>query len=379
MGAIASIMDFRAAARANIPSLLFDYIDGGSYAEQTLRANVADLSALRLRQRVMQDVSKLSTETELLGQKFSMPVGLGPVGFSGMYAHRGEVQAARAAHAAGIPFTLSTLSICDVEEVSRKSGQPIWYQFYMIKDRAFMRDLLQKVQGCGTPVLVFTVDLPVAGARYRDLRQGISAPPTIPTQLSRMWQGISHPHWLWDVQMTGGPLIFGNIAAAVKSRALGDFAAWVGNNFDASITWKDIAWIRENWNGPIVLKGVLDPEDAKQAVAAGVDGIVVSNHGGRQLDGALSTISALPPIVDAVQGDLPILFDGGIRSGLDVLRALASGAQACLLGRAWAYALAAKGQAGVTQMLSILRAELHVAMALTGCADVRKASRELLA
>jgi L-lactate dehydrogenase (cytochrome) len=197
--------------------------------------------------------------------------------------------------------------------------------------------------------------------------------------LSRVWQGISHPGWLWDVHLTGGPHTFGNIAAAVKSRALGDFAAWVGANFDASITWKDIAWIRENWDGPIVLKGVLDPEDAKEAVAAGADGIVVSNHGGRQLDGALSTISALPPIVDAVQGDLPILFDGGIRSGLDVLRALASGAQACLLGRAWAYALAAKGEAGVTQMLSILRAELHVAMALTGCTDVRKASRDLLA
>ncbi|MES1202662.1 MAG: L-lactate dehydrogenase [Pseudomonadota bacterium] len=378
MVAIANVMDFREAARRKLPRLLFDYIDGGSYDEVTLRRNVADMSAIGLRQRVMRDVSSLALETELFGQKMSMPVGLGPVGFSGMYAHRGEVQAARAAHAAGVPFCLSTLSICDVEEVSRDSRQPIWFQFYMIKDRGFMRALLEKVQACGTPVLVFTVDLPVTGSRYRDMRGGISAPPTLPVLLSRYWQGISHPSWLWNVQFTGGPHIFGNVAPAVKSRTIGAFAAWVAANFDASLTWKHIDWIRENWKGPIVLKGVLDPDDAKQAVAAGVDGIVVSNHGGRQLDGARSSISALPGIVDAVQGDLPILFDGGVRSGLDVLRALATGAQACLLGRAWAYSLAANGQAGVAQMLSIIRAELQVAMALTGCTDVRKAGRDLL-
>lgn len=378
MRAIANVMDFREAARRRLPRLLFDYIDGGSYDEVTLRRNSADLSAIELRQRVMRDVSSLSLETELFGRTLSMPVGLGPVGFSGMFAHRGEVQAARASHAAGVPFCLSTLSICDIEEVTQKSRHPVWYQLYMIKDRGFMRALLQKVQACGAPVLVFTVDLPVAGSRYRDMRGGISAQPSAAMALSRAWQGVTHPHWLWNVQLTGGPLIFGNVAAAVKSRKLGAFASWIAANFDASLTWKDIAWVRENWNGPIVLKGVLDPEDAKQAVTEGVDGVVVSNHGGRQLDGASSTIQALPRVADAVQGDMPILFDGGVRSGLDVLRALAAGARACLLGRAWAYALAAGGEAGVAQMLAIIRAELEVAMALTGCTDVRKAGRDLL-
>lgn len=379
MGSIASVMDFREAARRNLPRLLFDYIDGGSYDEITLRRNISDLAAIHLRQRVMRDVSTLQLSTEIFGQSFSMPVGLGPVGFSGMYAHRGEVQAARAAHAAGVPFCLSTLSICDVTEVAEKSGKPIWFQLYMIKDRGFMRELLARVRDAGTRVIAFTVDLPVAGARYRDLRTGISAPASVANHIARVWQGVSHPRWLWDVQITGQPLVFGNVASAVKSKALGQFAAWIGANFDATLTWKDIGWIRENWNGPIVLKGVLDPEDAREALAAGVDGLVVSNHGGRQLDGARSSIAALPGVVDAVDGRMPVLLDGGIRSGLDVLRALASGASACLLGRAWAYALAANGEAGVAKMLSIVRAELQVAMALTGCTDVRKASRDLLA
>lgn len=377
MGVIANIGDFREAARRRLPRLLFDYIDGAAYGEVTLRRNVEDFASLSLRQRVMCDVSNRSMETEWFGQRQTLPVGLGPVGFSGMFARRGEVQAARAAKEAGVPFCLSTVSICGVEEVVRGVGAPIWYQFYMIRDRPVMTDLLARVQALACPVLVFTVDLPVAGARYREARSGVR--PGLASALERAWQGITHPEWLWDVQINGRPHTFGNLAAAVKdARGVGQFRAWVERNFDPSLTWKDVAWIRERWNGKLVIKGILDPEDAREAVKAGADGIIVSNHGGRQLDGVSSTAKALPGIVDAVAGDATVLVDGGIRSGLDVLRALALGAQGCLLGRAWAYALAAKGQAGVTQMLGIIKAELSVAMALTGCTDVRKASRALL-
>jgi L-lactate dehydrogenase (cytochrome) len=379
MGVIASIGDFREAARRRLPRLLFDYVDGGAYGEVTLRRNVEDFASLPLRQRVMCDVSNRSMETEWFGQRQALPVGLGPVGFSGMFARRGEVQAARAAKQAGVPFCLSTVSICGVDEVVHGVGAPIWYQLYMIRDRAFMADLLARVKALGCPVLVFTVDLPVTGARYREIHSGMSAEPGLATTLNRAWQGITHPAWLWDVQINGRPLIFGNLASAVKdAKGAGQFRSWVESNFDPSLTWKDIAWIRERWDGKFVIKGILDPEDAHEAVQAGADGIVVSNHGGRQLDGVSSTAKALPGIVDAVAGRATVLVDGGIRSGLDVLRALALGADGCLLGRAWAYALAAKGQAGVTQMLAILKAELSTAMALTGCSDVRKASRALL-
>jgi L-lactate dehydrogenase (cytochrome) len=378
--AIANVADFREAARKRLPRLLFDYIDGGSYGEVTLRRNVADLEALALRQRVMKDVSKLSMKTEWFGQSLPMPIGLGPVGFSGMYARRGEVQAARAAHKAGVPFCLSTVGICSIEEVTQKSQKPIWYQLYMIKDRGFMAELIQRVKACACPVLVFTVDLPLPGARYRDVHSGMSAPPGLRNAVNRAWQGLTHPDWLWDVQLNGGPHTFGNVAAAVKgARGVGQFAQWVQQNFDASVTWKDVAWVRERWDGPIVIKGVLDAEDARAALSVGADGIVVSNHGGRQLDGVSSSIEALPAVVAAVEGRAPVLMDGGVRSGLDVLRALALGAQGCLLGRAWAFALAARGERGVSRMLSIMRAELAVAMSLTGCTDVRQAGRELLA
>lgn len=377
---VASVCDFRDLARRRLPRMFFEYLDGGSYDEVTLRRNVADMQAVALRQRVMRDVSRISPSTTLFGQTYTMPVGLGPVGFAGMFARRGEAQAARAAAQAGVPFCLSTLGICGVEEVAAASTAPIWFQLYMIKDRGVMSELLARAAQARCAALVFTLDLPVAGARYRDYRAGMSAPPGLGAQTRRAWQGLTHPLWLWDVMARGKPHDFGNLAGSVKdAKGFGQLAAWVAANFDPTLTWADIAWVRKHWSGPIIVKGILDAEDARLALEAGVDGLVVSNHGGRQLDGALSSIAALPRIAETVDGRATVLMDGGVRSGLDVLRALASGAQGCLLGRAWAYALAAHGEAGVARALEIIRAELLVAMALTGCADVRNANRELLA
>jgi L-lactate dehydrogenase (cytochrome) len=373
-----NVADYREAARRRLPRVLFDYIDGGSYAEDTLAANVADIQSLKLRQRVLQDVSKLSTETEVFGQKLTMPVVLSPVGLSGMYARRGEAQAAKAAKAAGVPFTLSTVGVCTAKEVAEAAAPP-WFQLYMTRDRGFMAETLASVAEAGCPVLVFTVDLAVPGTRYRDQRNGMVA--TTPAQrVSQAMDGILHPAWLWDVHLNGRPHTLGTVASASKDlKRLVEFWSWIGRNFDASITWNDIAWVREHWKGPIVIKGVLDVADARQAAAIEVDGIVVSNHGGRQLDGANSSIRALPPIAQAVGDRLTVLMDGGVRSGLDVLKALSCGARAVLIGRAWAWALGARGEAGVTHMLQILRQELRVAMALTGCVDVRNASGDLLA
>jgi L-lactate dehydrogenase (cytochrome) len=373
-----SVGDYREAARRRLPRVLFDYIDGGSYAEQTLAANVAEIQALKLRQRVLKDVSKLSTETTLFGQTLSMPVVLSPVGLAGMYARRGEAQAARAARAAGVPFTLSTVGVCAAAEVAA-AAQPPWFQLYMVRDRGFMADVLARTAALGCPVLVFTVDLAVPGTRYRDQRNGMLA-NTAGQRLGQMLDGLAHPAWLWDVQLRGRPHTLGTVAeAATDLRRLVEFMTWIGRNFDQSVTWDDIAWVREHWKGPIVIKGVLDVADARQAADLGVDGIVVSNHGGRQLDGALASIRALPAIAQSVGDRTSVLMDGGVRSGLDVLKALASGARACLIGRAWAYALGAAGEAGVAHMLQILRQELRVAMALTGCTDVNSASAELLA
>ncbi|HXQ47415.1 MAG TPA: L-lactate dehydrogenase [Caulobacteraceae bacterium] len=373
----ADVADYREAARRKLPHVLFEYVDGAAYAEQTLRANTADFQALKLRQRVLRDVSNLSLKTEILGIELTMPLLLGPIGMAGMYARRGECQAAAAAKAAGIPFCLSSLTICDVDEVAKV--EPPWFQLYMLKDRGFMTEYIARAAAAKCPVMLFTVDLPVPGTRYRDVRTGLSGPPQAFQPLLRAWDGITHPGWLWDVQINGGPHSFGNIAAAVpEARGLGDFWGWIGRNFDASITWADIDWIRQQWKGPFVLKGILDPEDAREAKRIGVDGIVVSNHGGRQLDGASSTIAALPAIAEAVDGGMPVLLDGGVRSGLDVVKALASGADACLIGRAWAWALGAAGEKGVAHVISVIRSEMLTALALTGCPDVRDAGRELL-
>lgn len=374
----ASVSDFRELARRRLPNIFFEYIDGGSYAEATLRRNVTDMEALALRQRVMRDMSQLDMSVETLGQTMAMPVGLAPVGMAGMYARRGEAQAARAAAAAGVPFCLSTVGVCSVEEVAATGVAP-WFQLYMLKDRGYMRALIERAKALACPVLVFTVDLPVPGARYRDVRSGFTGSSGLKGALDTAWDGATHLDWMWDVWANGRPHTLGSVAGAVtESRRVTDFLSWIARNFDRTVTWADLDWVREVWDGPIVIKGVLDPQDARDAVTAGAQGLIVSNHGGRQLDGVRSSISALPAIADAVGDDLEVYMDGGIRSGLDVLKALASGAKACFVGRPWAYALGAGGQPQVTAMLNLLRSELAVAMILTGCTSVRSAGRTLL-
>jgi len=375
----ASVSDFRELARRRLPNIFFEYIDGGSYAEVTLGRNVADLEAIALRQRVMRDMRALDMSVETLGQALAMPVGLAPVGMAGMYARRGEVQAARAAAAAGAPFCLSTVSVCSVEEVAR-GARPPWFQLYMLKDRGYMTELLGRAKAAGCPVLVFTVDLPVPGSRYRDIRSGFTGASGVAGAARQALDGLAHPEWMWDVWANGRPHSLGNVegALAQKGRRVTDFLGWVARNFDRSVTWADLDWVRQTWDGPIVVKGVLDVEDAREAVRCGAQGVVVSNHGGRQLDGVKSSVAALPRIADAVGGELEVFMDGGVRSGLDVLKAAALGAKACFVGRAWAWSLGAGGEAGVAQMLSILRSELAVAMILTGCRTMKDAGRELL-
>lgn len=374
---VSSTTDFREAARRKLPRFLFDYIDGGAYAERTLQRNVADLADIALRQRVLKDVSAGDPSTTLFGVKQALPVALAPVGLTGMYARRGECQAARAAARKGVPFCLSTVSVCDVDEVSKASSAPIWFQLYVLRDRAFMRDLLVRAREAGATALVFTVDMPVPGARYRDAHSGMSGPNAA---ARRIVQAMFKPSWAWDVGVMGRPHTLGNVAPVLgENSGLEDFMGWLGANFDPSIQWKDLEWIRDLWKGPLIIKGVLDPEDAKAAADIGADGVVVSNHGGRQLDGVLSSARALPAIAEAVGDRLTVLADSGVRSGLDVVRMLALGAKGVLLGRAFVYALAARGEAGVTQLLDLIEKEMRVAMALTGVRDVASIDRSILA
>lgn len=361
---IASPADFRAAARQRLPRFLFDYVDGGSFAEDTMRRNVADLAAVGLRQRALCDVADIDLTTALFGRDQALPLVLGPVGIAGLYRRRGEVQAARAAAAAGVPFCLSTVSLCSLAEVALAVPSPLWFQLYVIKDRAFMRDLIATAKAQGMQVLVFTVDMPVPGARYRDAHSGMSG-RNVPVR--RVLQAMGKPCWAWDVGVRGRPHGLGNLAPVLgRASGLTDYIGWLGRNFDPSITWADLAWIRAAWDGPLVIKGILDPDDARAAVDVGADGIVVSNHGGRQLDSASSTARALPAIARAVGDRTTVLVDGGVRSGLDVVKMLALGADGVLLGRAWIYALAARGEAGVAELLALIAAEMRVAMTLTG-------------
>jgi L-lactate dehydrogenase (cytochrome) len=362
-----SVDDFRSLARRRLPRFLFDYIDGGAFREVTLDRNLADLADLSLRQKVLRDVSAVDLSTTLLGEKLDMPVVLGPVGLAGLAARRGEVQALRAATAAGVPFCLSTVSACSLAEVQAGATQAFWFQLYMMRDRGFMRDLLAQASEAGCSTLVFTVDMPVPGTRYRDRRSGLAGSAGLSGDLRRFWQAAMRPAWALDVGLLGRPHGLGNVAPLLgRGTGLEDFFAWMRDNFDPSVTWKDLDWVRSQWQGPIVIKGVLDVDDARAVAAMGAEGLVVSNHGGRQLDGAPSPVRALPDIVQAVGDRLTILADGGVRSGLDVIKLMALGAKGVLLGRAWAFALGAQGEAGVARMLALFADEMRVAMALVG-------------
>ena len=375
---ISSTLDFREAARRRLPRFLFDYADGGANSEYTLRRNVEDLSQVALRQRVLVGGGAADLRTTLFGRERPLPVMLGPVGIAGMFRRRGETQAARAATSAGIPFCLSTVSLCSLAEVVRAAGsENVWFQLYVMRDRAFMRDLLAAAQAAGVQTLVFTVDMPVAGSRYRDAHSGMSGPGA---GLRRILQAIGKPRWAWDVGLHGRPHQLGNLEPLLgKTSGLSDYMGWLGANFDPSITWKDLDWIRAGWKGTFILKGILDPEDARAAAAVGADGIVVSNHGGRQLDGVLSSARALPAVADAVGDQLTVLADSGARSGLDVVRMLALGAKGVLRGRAWLFALAAHGEAGVAQLLELISREMRVAMTLTGAHRIDDINRSILA
>ncbi len=377
---IAQISDFREAARRRLPRFLFEYMDGGSYAEVTLRKNIDELADIALRQRVLRDVSNIDVSTELFGQKLALPVALAPIGLAGLNARRGECQAVRATEQAGVPFTLSTVSACSLDEVAKAAAKPFWFQLYMIRDREFMKDLLAQASAAQCSALVFTVDMAVPGSRYRDHHTGLAGADNLKGALWRVAQALLRPDWAWDVGLWGRPHALGNVLPVLKGKSgIGDFFKWMRDNFDPSISWRDLDFIRSEWKGPLIIKGILDPEDAREAAKLGADGLVVSNHGGRQLDGVLSTAKALPPIADAVGDQLTVLADGGVRSGLDVVRMLALGAKGVLLGRAWSYALAAQGEAGVAKMLKLIEAEMRVAMALTGVTNIAEINRTILA
>ncbi|MGG7519451.1 FMN-dependent L-lactate dehydrogenase LldD [Allorhizobium undicola] len=373
---ISSSSDYREAARRRLPPFLFHYIDGGAYAEHTLRRNVDDLSDIALRQRVLKNVGDVDLTTTFFDEAVSMPVALAPVGLTGMYARRGEVQAAKAAEKKGIPLTLSTVSVCPIEEVQQAVNRPIWFQLYVLRDRGFMKNALERAWAAGIRKLVFTVDMPVPGARYRDAHSGMSGPNAA---FRRILQAMTHPRWALDVGLGGRPHDLGNISAYRGEKTnLADYVGWLGQNFDPSIGWADLEWIRDFWKGPMIIKGILDPDEARDAVRFGADGIIVSNHGGRQLDGVLSSIRALPPIAEAVKGQLTILADSGVRSGLDVVRMIAQGADGVLIGRAFVYALAAAGQAGVENLLDLFQKEMRVAMTLTGAKSIAGISSDAL-
>jgi L-lactate dehydrogenase (cytochrome) len=374
-----SIEDYRRLARRRLPRLLFEYIDGGALTESALRRNVDAFKGVYLRQRVMSGVEHVSLKTEVLGTELSMPVALGPIGMSGMFSRRGEVAGAKAARDAGTVATLSTMSICDLREVVGAAG-PVWFQLYLLRDRDYMKLLLQRAWDLGVRVLLFTVDVPVPGERLREHRQGLAGGTGAMDEARRALDGLAHPAWLWDVWLMGRPHAFGNVAEAHGGKGgFGGFWTWVREALQVSLTPDDIAWVRENWPGKLVIKGVLDTDDARVAVEAGADGLVVSNHGGRQLDSAQSGLIALPRIVDAVGDQIEILMDGGVRSGEDVVKAMALGARGCLLGRAWAYALAANGQDGVAHVLELFRKQMTTTLVLAGCDDVHKIGTGLIA
>jgi L-lactate dehydrogenase (cytochrome) len=373
---VTCIDDLRELARRRVPRAFFDYADSGSYSEGTLRANRADIEKITLRQRVLVDVSARNQETTILGEKVSMPLALAPVGLSGMQHGDGEILAAQAAEDAGIPYTLSTMSICSIEDVAAATRKPFWFQLYVIKDRGFSRDLLERAQTAGCNTLVLTVDLQVLGQRHRDIKNGMTVPPEL--RLKNIIDIATKPAWAMSV-LRGKSKTFGNLAGHVKGMDdVNSLAQWTNSQFDPALNWKDVAWIKSIWPGKLIIKGILDVEDARTCVELGADALVVSNHGGRQLDGAQSSISALPRIADAVGSDIEVMFDGGIRTGADIMRALALGARSCLIGRAYAWGLGAGGKAGVAKAIEILKKELDVTMALTGMNSISEIGPHVL-
>ncbi|HHL42873.1 MAG TPA: L-lactate dehydrogenase [Hellea balneolensis] len=375
----ASTSDYRRLAKTKLPRNLFDYIDGGAYNETTLQANVEDFQTLKLRQRVMHDVASIDTSVKIFGEDWSMPLALAPIGLAGMMARRAEVQAALAAQTAGLPFCLSTVSICGLEEVAKAVDKPFWFQLYMMRDRGFVQALLERAKRAGCQTLVFTVDLAVVGARYRDVRNGMGGGLSLRGKVRAALEYPLHPQWLLDVAIKGKPHMFGNLTEVLpKAQSLTGFKDWVDAQFDPSCTWKDIEWLRNIWDGNLVIKGVLSAEDAKAAILAGADGVVVSNHGGRQLDGVSSSIHKVADIRHALGDKAVILMDGGVRSGQDIVKAVACGADAALIGRAWIWALAARGQAGLDALLATFKSEMHVSMALTATTKISDLNPDIL-
>jgi L-lactate dehydrogenase (cytochrome) len=377
MKVVTCIEDLRQIAQARVPRMFFEYAESGSYAEETLRANRRDLEAVKLRQRVLVDVSNREHATTLLGQPVSLPLALAPVGLLGMQHGNGEILAAQAAEAAGIPFTLSTMSVCSIEDVAGATRKPFWFQLYVMKDRGFIKSLTERAAAAKCSALVLTVDLQILGQRHRDIKNGLSVPPKM--KLANLIDIASKPAWVWSV-LNAKRRTFGNIVGHVSGVAdTSSLANWTASQFDPTLNWKDVEWVKKLWKGKLILKGILDAGDAKRAVKAGADAIVVSNHGGRQLDGAPSSISALPRIADAVGGKTEVLLDGGVRSGQDVMRALALGARACMIGRAYVYGVGAGGRDGVAAAINAIKNELDVTMALCGVRRVADIDRRALA
>jgi L-lactate dehydrogenase (cytochrome) len=373
---MACIEDLRVLARRKVPRAFFDYAEAGSYSEQTLRANRADLDCIKLRQRVMVDVSSRETSTTIVGERAALPLALGPVAMTGLERGNGEILACRAAHGAGIPFTMSTLSICSIEDVAAAVKKPFWFQLYVMKDRGFVRSLIDRAAAANCSALVLTVDLQVLGQRHVDIKNGLTVPPSL--KIKNLMNMMTRPHWAFSV-MSGKRWTFGNLDGHVKGmKGVKSLAQWIETQFDETLNWKDVEWIRNVWPGKLIIKGILDVEDARLAAKTGAAALVVSNHGGRQLDGAASSISMLPKIADAVGSEIEVMFDGGIRSGQDVLRALALGARSCLIGRAYIFGLGARGDAGVTTAIDILRKELDISMALTGVKSINEIGRHIL-
>jgi L-lactate dehydrogenase (cytochrome) len=377
MKTMTCIEDLRHTARRRVPRAFFDYAEGGSYAEQTLNANRTDLEGIKLRQRILVDVANRTTATTILGEPASLPLALAPIGLCGMQHGDGEILACRAAQEAGIPFTLSTMSICSIEDVAAAVDKPFWFQLYVMKDRGFVRSLIERAAAAKCSALVLTVDLQILGQRHRDIKNGMTVPPE--WRIGNITDMATKPAWLLSIARAKRRT-FGNLAGHVRGMEdVNSLSHWTAGQFDATLNWKDVEWIASLWPGKLILKGILDVEDARIAAKSGAAALVVSNHGGRQLDGAPSSISALPPIVEAVGSTMEVLFDGGIRSGQDIMRAIAFGAQACLSGRAYIYGLGAGGQAGVARAIEIMRNELNVSMALTGINNIAEIDRRVIA